>query len=57
MRAKQAWALVEKSGRIDVENIRLKKSDVQISIYDEDTGAKVRRVLVTVVPTTKGRRS
>lgn len=40
----KGWAVVTKHGKIDVDSIHLKKSDVFITIADEQAGAKIRRV-------------
>ena len=51
MKSKLGWALVTKGGAIDLETVRSKKTDVKaaMTIFDEETDTKVKRVRVTVV--------
>jgi hypothetical protein len=51
-RSKMGWAVVEKGNRIQIETIESTKTRVRdnhYTIMDEDTGAKIKRVRVTVM--------
>lgn len=48
-RSKTGYAVVAKGGVIDLDTVRSRKRDVSMTIYDEETGAKIKRVRVTVV--------
>jgi hypothetical protein len=45
-----AWALVSPKGKVKINSICARKTDVFLSIYDEDRGYKVRKVLINAVP-------
>lgn len=48
MKGKLAYAVVSKNRVIDVDSVRGNRKDVSMSIHEEETGHKIRRVRITL---------